>query len=63
MGEAVVSIHISGDGKAWKRGARGDEVSVYFHNERGGFMSLKPALYEVGAGEVRFRDFRYRAYG
>lgn len=58
----VVSIHISADGKTWKRGPRGYEVSGYHHNVRGGFMSLKPALYAAGAGEVRFRGFRYRAF-
>jgi len=58
----VVSIHISGDGKTWKRGPRGYEVSGYHHNVRGGFMSLKPALYAVVAGEVRFRGFKYRAF-
>ena len=59
----IVSIHMSGDGKTWQRGPRGYEVSGYHHNVRGGFMSLKPALYAVGKGEVRFRDFRYRAFG
>jgi xylan 1,4-beta-xylosidase len=58
----VVSIHISPDGKHWKRGPRGYEVSGYHQNVRGGFMSLKPALYAAGKGEVRFRGFRYRAY-
>ena len=58
----VVSIHISPDGKNWKRGPRGYEVSGYHQNVRGGFMSLKPALYAAGKGEVRFRGFRYRAY-
>jgi hypothetical protein len=37
-------------------------VSGYHHNVRGGFMSLKPALYAVGKGTARFRDFTYRAY-
>jgi hypothetical protein len=37
------------------------EVSGYHHNVRGGFMSLRPALYAAGSGEARFRDFRYRA--
>jgi beta-xylosidase len=59
----VVSIHTSVDGRNWKRGPRGYEVSGYHHNVRGGFMSLKPALYALGAGEVRFRGFKYRAYG
>ncbi|GGY13376.1 family 43 glycosylhydrolase [Massilia dura] len=59
----VVSIHLSGDGKNWVRGPRGYEVSGYHHNVRGGFMSLKPALYATGDGEARFRNFRYRAFG
>jgi hypothetical protein len=25
-----------------------------------GFISLRPAIYAAGHGEVRFRDFRYR---
>ncbi|QGZ38085.1 beta-xylosidase [Pseudoduganella flava] len=58
----IVSIHLSGDGKTWQRGPRGYEVSGYHHNVRGGFMSLKPALYAAGQGEARFRNFRYRAY-
>jgi beta-xylosidase len=58
----VMSIHISADGKTWKRGPRGYEVSGYHQNVRGGFMSLKPALYAVGKGEVRFRGFKYRAF-
>jgi beta-xylosidase len=59
----IVSIHISPDGKTWKRGPRGYEVSGYHQNVRGGFLSLKPALYAAGKGEVRFRGFRYRAFG
>jgi hypothetical protein len=26
-----------------------------------GFISLRPAIYAAGHGEVRFRDFRYQA--
>lgn len=36
------------------------DASGYNHNTWGGVLALKPALYAVGEGEVRFRDFRYR---
>jgi hypothetical protein len=35
-------------------------VSGYHHNVRRGFMSLKPGIFATGAGEARFRDFKYR---
>ena len=37
------------------------EVSGYHHNVAGEFLSLRPAIYAAGAGEVRFRQFVYRA--
>jgi hypothetical protein len=58
----IVAIHTSGDGGAtWQRFDRGMEVSGYHHNVRGGFLMLRPGLYSAGAGEARFRDFRFRA--
>ncbi|MBW8812683.1 MAG: family 43 glycosylhydrolase [Caulobacterales bacterium] len=58
----IVSFHLSGDGgRTWTRFDRGMEVSGYHHNVRGGFRMLKPGLYAAGAGQARFRDFRYRA--
>jgi len=57
----IVQMHISGDGQIWKLFDRGMEVSGYHHNVRGGFLMLKPGLYAAGAGEARFRNFRYRA--
>lgn len=58
----IVAIHTSGDGGAsWKRFDRGMEVSGYHHNVRGGFLALRPGLYAAGAGEARFRNFRYSA--
>jgi xylan 1,4-beta-xylosidase len=58
----IVAIHTSGDGGAtWRRFDRGMEVSGYHHNVRGGFLMLRPGLYAAGAGEARFRDFRFRA--
>ena len=37
------------------------EVSGYHHNVAYDFLSLRPALYASGDGEVRFRNFKYRA--
>jgi hypothetical protein len=37
------------------------EVSGYHHNVGYDFLSLRPAVYAAGTGEVRFRDFKYRA--
>jgi beta-xylosidase len=58
----IVAIHTSGDGgRTWRKFDRGMEVSGYHHNVRGGFLMLRPGLYSAGAGEARFRDFRFRA--
>ena len=57
----IVTIHYSVDGKHWVRYDRGMEVSGYHHNVGYDFLSLRPALYAAGTGEVRFRKFTYRA--
>ena len=57
----IVTIHYSVDGEKWERFDRGMEVSGYHHNVGYDFLSLRPALYAAGAGEVRFRNFKYRA--
>lgn len=57
----IVTIHTSNDGETWHKFGVQMEVSGYHHNTMGGFLSLRPALYAAGTGEVRFRDFRYRA--
>ncbi|MBI3367881.1 MAG: family 43 glycosylhydrolase [Burkholderiales bacterium] len=57
----VLSLHVAAPGQAWQRFDRGMEVSAYHHEVRGGFASLRPALYAAGEGAARFRDFRYRA--
>lgn len=59
----IVSFFTSNDRTQWQRFDRGMEVSGYHHNVRGGFHMLKPGLYSAGEGEVRFRQFRYRALG
>jgi len=37
------------------------EVSGYHHNVFGGFLSLRPAIFSAGNGEVRARNFVYRS--
>jgi xylan 1,4-beta-xylosidase len=57
----ILTMHYSVDGSTWERYDRGMEVSGYHHNVAYEFLSLRPALYAAGQGEVRFRNFRYRA--
>ena len=57
----IVTLHYSADGKTWERYDRAIEVSGYHHNVAYDFLSLRPALYASGSGEVRFRNFKYRA--
>jgi len=57
----IVTLDYSGDGKKWQRYDRAIEVSGYHHNVAYDFLSLRPALYASGQGEVRFRNFKYRA--
>ena len=57
----IVTMFASTDGKAWSLYGPAIEVSGYHHNVADGFLSLRPAIYAAGTGEVRFRDFRYRA--
>ena len=57
----IVTMFYSLDGRAWERYDRGMEVSGYHHNVAYDFLSLRPAIYAAGTGEVRFRNLRYRA--
>ena len=57
----IVTIHYSADGKQWEKFGTQMEVSGYHHNVAYNFLSLRPAIYAAGAGEVRFRNFKYRA--
>ena len=57
----IVTLDYSADGKKWERYDRAIEVSGYNHNVAYDFLSLRPALYASGEGEVRFRNFKYRA--
>jgi xylan 1,4-beta-xylosidase len=57
----IVTVHYSGDGRTWTKFSNQFEVSGYHHNVAGDFLSLRPAIYAAGAGEVRIRDVRYTA--
>lgn len=57
----IVSFHYSLDGQAWIRHPWQVDVSGFHHNTFGGFLSLKPGIFSAGKGEVRARNFRYRA--
>lgn len=57
----IVTLDYSADGRSWQRYDRAIEVSGYHHNVAYDFLSLRPALYAAGDGEVRFRNFTYRA--
>lgn len=58
----VVTLHTRPDGTApWRKFGVQMEVSGYHHNVAYDFLSLRPALYAAGRGEVRFRNFEYEA--
>ncbi len=57
----VVTVWHSPDGEHWTKHWMQFEVSGYHHNVAGGFLSLRPALLAAGSGEVRFKNFKYRA--
>ncbi|MBN2069678.1 MAG: family 43 glycosylhydrolase [Opitutales bacterium] len=57
----VVTVWYSADGENWTKHWMQYEVSGYHHNIEGGFLTLAPALMAAGEGEVRFRDFKYKA--
>ena len=58
----ILTIHTSDDGRqTWRKFDVQMEVSGYHHNVAYDFLSLRPALYAAGQGEVRFRNFTYEA--
>lgn len=56
----IVSFYNSPDGMNWARQDIGIEASSYTRNGGGG-ESLRVALFAAGPGEIKFRQFRYRA--
>lgn len=59
--EHIVTIWTSADGRRWDKFDVQMEVSGYHHNVAYDFLSLRPAIYAAGEGEVRFRRLRYHA--
>jgi xylan 1,4-beta-xylosidase len=58
----TLTIHTSDDGrKSWRKFDVQMEVSGYHHNVAYDFLSLRPALYAAGEGEVTFRNFTFEA--
>ncbi|MGA7674298.1 MAG: family 43 glycosylhydrolase [Rhizomicrobium sp.] len=58
--ENVITYYYSTDGNSWIQHPWQMEVSGFHHNVFGGFLSLKPAIFCLGTGEVELRDFVYR---
>ncbi len=58
--ENILTWHYSTDGHIWQKHPMQMEVSGYNHNVFGGFLSLRPAIFSAGSGEVRARNFTYR---
>ena len=57
----IVTIHLSGDGKVWRKFGVQMEVSGYHHNVAYDFLSLRPGLYVSGQGAATFRNLHYQA--
>ena len=49
------------DQEPWKKYPVQMEVSGYHHNVAYDFLSLRPALYASGEGDVTFSNLRYQA--
>jgi beta-xylosidase len=59
--EHIVTMYYSENGTDWTRHGLRIETSGYNTNTIDDLLSLRPALFAVGKGEVRFRNFAYRA--
>lgn len=57
----VVNMYFSVDGKNWERAETSLEVSGFHHNAFSEFMSLRIGLCAIGEGEVKFKNFLYKA--
>jgi len=57
----ILTYWWSPDGRDWTRHGVRAEVSGAHANTMNDLAQLRPALFAAGQGEVRFRDFRYRA--
>ncbi len=57
----IVTFYYSLDGREWTRHGVRSQVTGYNANTIDDLLSLRPALFAAGKGEVVFRDFRYRS--
>lgn len=57
----IVTMYYSINGEEWQKFETQMDVSAYHHNVMYDFQSLRPALYAAGNGEVKFRNFTYKA--
>ncbi|MGO4237847.1 family 43 glycosylhydrolase [Pseudarthrobacter sp. YAF2] len=57
----IVTQYYSTDGITWTRHGLRFNVAGYNTNTADELLSLRPALFAIGAGRVRFRNFTYRA--
>jgi xylan 1,4-beta-xylosidase len=61
--EHIVTGWYRAPGAEWVRHGVRYETSGYHANTTGDLLSLRPAIYAAGEGDVRFRDFRYTPLG
>ena len=59
--ENIVDMYYSTDGVIWNKIANSLEVSSMNHNVLSGFLSLRIGLCSVGDGNVKFKNFKYKA--
>ena len=57
----IITFFYGQDGVNWTRQDPRLEAAGYHNNAVGGSLSLRPGLFAAGAGDVTFRQFRYRA--
>lgn len=57
----IVTQYYSPDGLHWTRHGLRFDVAGYNTNTADELLSLRPALFATGTGQVRFRNFQYRA--
>jgi xylan 1,4-beta-xylosidase len=57
----IVDMFYSTDGEKWNKIENSVDVSSYHHNVLGGFLSLRMGLCSMGEGNVKFKNFIYKA--
>ncbi|MGO4434021.1 xylan 1,4-beta-xylosidase, partial [Paenarthrobacter sp. RAF9] len=57
----IVTMHYSTDGVEWTRHGLRFNVAGYNTNTADELLSLRPALFALGSGQVKFRNYTYRS--